>query len=66
MLLGFGVVIDLLGLREPLTSWSTDRNGLCAACLEKEINVAKLNPENDTAENTPLPADLVETVEPRE
>ena len=47
----------LLGLREPLTIWSTDRNGLCAACLEKTIDITRLHPNNDTAANTPLPAD---------
>lgn len=44
----------LLGLREPLTDWSTDRTGLCPICLDKEMDTGKLRPENDTAENAAL------------
>jgi hypothetical protein len=25
-----------IGLREPLSDWSTDRGGICAVCAEKE------------------------------
>jgi hypothetical protein len=47
----------LLGLREPFANWSTDRNGLCPACVKKEMDLKRLHPENDTAENAPLPPD---------
>lgn len=43
----------LLGIREPVDNWSTDRNGVCAACLEKKISIAHLDSENDKVENTP-------------
>lgn len=45
----------LLGIREPITNWSTDRTGICPACLEKQIDIKRLDPLNDTAENKPLP-----------
>jgi hypothetical protein len=44
----------LLGLREPISNWSTDRTGLCQACLEKEMDTSHLHPLNDTSENKPL------------
>jgi hypothetical protein len=47
----------LIGLREPITDWSTDRTGYCAECLQKTMETTKHHPENETAENTPLPAD---------
>lgn len=47
----------LLGLREPLTEWSTDRSGLCADCLKKKMDTSRLDPANDTGENTPLPSE---------
>jgi hypothetical protein len=47
----------LLGLREPLWNWSTDRTGLCSECLEKQYEFKKLDPNNDTDENTPLSID---------
>jgi len=47
----------LIGLREPVTNWSTDRTGLCSVCLEKQMDVSRLDPENDTDENTPLPSE---------
>ena len=46
----------LLGLRDPLENWSTDRTGLCQACLKKAMDTSHLHPDNDTAENIPLPA----------
>jgi hypothetical protein len=48
----------LLGLREPLTNWSTDRSGICASCLEKQIDVSQLDPLSDTAEDARLPPEI--------
>ena len=51
----------LLGLREPITNWSTDKTGICQTCLETEMSIVHLDPENDTAENAPFPTLELET-----
>jgi hypothetical protein len=40
----------LVGLREPVTDWTTDRNGVCTLCLCKQADSARLPASGDTAE----------------
>jgi hypothetical protein len=32
----------LLGLREPLSDWATDRTGLCMACAERTVGMTEI------------------------
>jgi hypothetical protein len=31
-----------MGLRDPISDWSTDRGGICAICAEKQIGAKTL------------------------
>ena len=40
----------LIGVREPISNWATDRTGICALCLEKEVDITKYQLLNDVAD----------------
>jgi hypothetical protein len=54
----------LLGIREPVYNWSTDRNGVCAPCLEKKIAMAHPDSEKQNGENTPEENTPVHRIDP--
>ena len=41
----------LIGVRDPVTNWATDRTTICAVCLQK-TNVTPLDPEKIADEGT--------------
>ena len=47
----------LIGVREPISNWATDRTGICALCLEKDVDITKLHALNEVVEKVHLPPD---------
>ena len=50
-----------VGLREPLTNWTVDKDGVCARCVEKGIGLKVDQPNaliDTVVEAKPLPNDL--------
>ena len=51
----------LLGVREPISNWATDRNSLCAACVEEKRDQARRDRKRDERNESPRTTDQTES-----